>query len=264
MTFEEIRMLIPQYLSEQLTPGEKSALETELRSNTELREEMEELRSLWEGLGNLPEEQPSAALRARFYQKLNEVKAGRSGPVNHGFAWWKPGLAGLVRQVAVALAVFAIGMYLGHKDLPGQASTEEVKRLGSEVQTLRQTVALSLLERQSATSRLEGISWSSRVEQPDRGLVSALVEVLDRDPNINVRLAALDALGKFSGDAAIRKALVDAIPLQDSPLVQIALIDALVNLRDNAAARELQKLSRDASVNSAVRQRAQWGLDRLN
>jgi hypothetical protein len=264
MTSEEIRMLVPQYLSEQLTPADKNAFEAQLNSSPELRRELEELRELWEGLGELPQEQPSAAVRARFYQKLNEIKTGRNSPITHGFAWWKPGLAGLVRQVAIALVLFTLGIFIGRKDLTSSPSTEEVKRLGSEVQNLRQTVALSLLERQSATSRLEGISWSSRVEQPDRDLVSALLAVLDHDPNINVRLSALDALGKFADDATIRKALVNSIPLQDSPLVQIALIDTLVNLRDNAAAGQLQKLTTDTNVNAAVRQRAQWGLGQLN
>ncbi len=263
MTSEEIRELIPQYLSGQLKPAEKELFEAELHASAELRQEVEELRSLWQEMGSLPEEQPSAALRAGFYQKLSEIKSGRSRPVSGGFAWWKPGLAGLVRQATLALALFAVGLYLGRVTVGGQSSTAEVKRLGGEVQNLRQTVALSLLNRQSATSRLEGISWSSRVENPDRDLVSALLAVLDHDPNTNVRLSALDALGKFSGDANVRKAMVNALPRQDSPLVQIALIDALVHMRDNAAASELRKLKTNTEVNSAVRERAQWGLDRL-
>jgi HEAT repeat protein len=132
------------------------------------------------------------------------------------------------------------------------------------VQILRQTVALSLLERQSATSRLEGISWSSRVEHPDSDLVSALLSTLNSDPNINVRLSALDAVEKFSGDPTVRKALVESISHQDSPLVQIALIDAVVHMRDDTAATELRKLTGDREVNAAVRQRAEWGLQKLS
>jgi HEAT repeat protein len=46
--------------------------------------------------------------------------------------------------------------------------------------------------------------------------------------------------------------------------VQIALIDALVHIRDNAATGELRKISSNEEVNASVRQRAQWGLQRLN
>ena len=263
MTFEEIRLLIPQYLSGQLTPAEKDIFEAQLNGSAELRIEVEELRSLWNELGSMPEEHPSDALRARFYQKLNAITRERKRVADGGFAWWKSGLQGLVRQTTVAVAVFAVGLYVGRMNFGQSPGTQEVKRLDTEVQTLRQTVALSLLKRQSATSRLEGISWSSRVEHPDNDLVSALLSTLNSDPNINVRLSALDAVEKFSSDPAVRKSLVESIPRQDSPLVQIALIDAVVHMRDNTAATELRKLTGDQEVNAAVRQRAQWGLQKL-
>jgi hypothetical protein len=264
MTSEEIRALIPQYLSGQLSPAEKNAFEAQLSSNSELRVEVEELRYLWQEMGSLPEEQPSTALRARFYQKLSAVGRDYGRVPQGGFAWWKPGLQGLVWQTTLAVAIFALGMFVGRGDIVSHASGQEVQRLGTEVQNLRQTVALSLLDRQSAASRLEGISWSSRVEHPDRDLVSALLTTLNDDPNINVRLSALDAVEKFDGDPAVRKVLVDSLPTQDSPLVQIALIDAIVHMHDNGATGTLQKLRGDADMNAAVRQRAQWGLEKLS
>lgn len=264
MTFEEIRLLIPQYLSGQLTPAEKDIFEAQLNASPELRMEVEELRPLWDELGSIPEERPGDALRTRFYQKLNAIAGERNRVSDSGFAWWKSGLQGLVRQTMLAIAVFAAGLYIGRVNPGTSPGTQEVKRLDTEVQTLRQTVALSLLERQSATSRLEGISWSSRVEHPDSDLVSALLSTLNSDPNINVRLSALDAVEKFSGDPAVRKTLIESIPRQDSPLVQIALIDALVHMRANTAATELRKLSGDGRVNAAVRERAQWGLEKLS
>ncbi len=264
MTPEEIRLLIPQYLAGQLTPAGKEMFEAQLAASPELQAEVDELRSLWQELGSVPEAQPSEALRARFYQRLNVAANERRSYSEGGFAWWKPGLQGLVRQTAIAVVVFGLGLYLGRANFSPTAPTQEVKRLDTEVQTLRQTVALSLLERQSATSRLEGISWSSRVERPDADLVAALLTTLNHDPNINVRLSALDAVEKFSSDPTVRSALVNSIAQQDSPLVQIALIDALVHMRDNAAAGPLRKLSGDADANAAVRQRAQWGLQKLS
>jgi hypothetical protein len=263
MTSEELRYLIPGYVSGQLTSAEQALFEEQLRKSAELRAEVEELRSLWQGLELLPEEQPSAAMRARFYGKLNDLKSGRSRPLAGGFAWWKPGLPGLVRQLTLVLALFCLGIYVGRVSLSGRATQTEAAQLQNQVQSLRQTVALSLLDRQSATSRLEGISWGTQVARPDRDLLSALVSALDHDPNTNVRLASLDALEKFSADPTIRKALVNSISHQDSPLVQIALIDALVNVRDNSAAGEFRKLARDGAANAAVRQRAEWGLQKL-
>ena len=77
MTPEEMSLLIPQYLSGQMTPAEKDAFEAELGTNAGLRLEVDELRPVWEGLGSLPQEAPSPALRARFYQKLHDIQTGR-------------------------------------------------------------------------------------------------------------------------------------------------------------------------------------------
>ncbi len=263
MTSEEFHQLIPAYLSGQLTAAEKTLFEAQLSKNPDLRIEVAELQSTWEELGLLPAEQPSSAVRARFYQKLNDINQGRVRPFPGGFAWWKPGLSGLVRQVAIALVLFGFGLYVGRSNLNGSASKNEVTQLHTQVQDLRRTVALSLLDRQSPTSRLEGVSWSTQVERPDPELLSALSETLDHDGNVNVRLSALDALEKFSGDAMVRKTLVNSIRQQDSPLVQIALIDALVHIRDGGAAGELRKLTRDSGVNATVQQRARWGLEKL-
>jgi hypothetical protein len=264
MTSEEFHHMIPEYLSGRLTPAERTSFEAQLNQSPELRVEMEELRLTWLGLGLLGEEQPSAALRARFYQRLNDLNNGRSRPLTGGYAWWKPGLAGLVRQITIVLALFCLGMYVGRVSVTGHNSPVEAARLESQVQSLQQTVALSLLDRQSPTSRLEGISWSSRVARPDNDLLSALVRALNHDSNTNVRLASLDALEKFSSDPSVRRALVNSISVQDSPLVQIALIDALVQMRDNTAAGAFRKLTSDAEVNAEVRQRAQWGLHSLS
>jgi hypothetical protein len=58
--------------------------------------------------------------------------------------------------------------------------------------------------------------------------------------------------------------LINSIRQQDSPLVQIALIDSLVHIRDRGAADELKKLTEDRGLNSAVQERARWGLQKLS
>jgi HEAT repeat protein len=92
---------------------------------------------------------------------------------------------------------------------------------------------------------------------------TALLTALNHDANVNVRLSSVDALEGLAGDPAIRSALVDSIPTQESPLVQIALIDALVQIHDTAASVELVKISRDPAYNPNVRQRAGWGIQKL-
>ena len=259
MTFEEYRLLIPQYLCSELAPEERRVFEEELAVSAELRLETEELRALWEELGRLPEEQPSAAMRARFYQRLNALGREAAAPAPRRFTW----SFGPLAQVALGLFIFVLGIYVGRVKNEDPGRGDQMAQMSAQVQSLREMVALSLLDRRSATSRLEGVSWSSQVDQPNEQLLAALVAALNQDANVNVRLSSLNALERFTKNAEVRQALIDSVPRQDSPLVQIALIDSLVQTRNRDAEPALKKLTTDAEVNPAVRQRARWGIQKL-
>lgn len=260
MTPEEIRSLIPQYLAGQLNAAEQQSFSECMANDPSLNAEVTELEILWRDLGLLPAPEPSARLRARFYQELNAHVNPKPMAVP-ARAWWK---RAFVPQLLAACAVFGLGIGVGRLHRPDREPPSDVAQLQTQVDGLRRTVALSLMDKQSATSRLEGVSWVGQVDKPDQELLTALTTTLNHDPNINVRLASLDALEKFTSDATVRKALEQSIPTQQSPLVQIALIDALVHIRDNAAAQEFKRISGDKAIDAAVRQRAQWGLQKLS
>jgi hypothetical protein len=121
-------------------------------------------------------------------------------------------------------------------------------------------VTLSLLQQQSASERLKGVTSSSQIEQPGREVVSALIETLRNDSNVNVRLASVDALRRFGGRETVRRDVVAALPQQDSPLVQIALIDFLLEAQGPDAAMTLRRIAKDMMFDKAVRARAERGL----
>ena len=129
-------------------------------------------------------------------------------------------------------------------------------------------VTLSLLQQQSASERLKGVTSSSQIEQPGSEVVSALIETLRHDSNVNVRLASVDALRRFGGREAVRRDVVEALPQQESPLVQIALIDFLLEAQGPEAAGVLRRLADDMMLDKAVRDRARragcgrWGCER--
>jgi hypothetical protein len=81
---------------------------------------------------------------------------------------------------------------------------------------------------------------------------------------VDVRLAALDALRRYNTEPKVRKGLVDALQTQQSPLVQIALIDALVDLHESDAVQHIKKFEQTPNLNPTVRQRAQWGINKLS
>jgi hypothetical protein len=124
-------------------------------------------------------------------------------------------------------------------------------------------VTLSLLEQQSASERLRGVDYSSRVDQSDTQVLAALLHAVNHDANVNVRLAAVDALRKFAGNPAVKGSLDQSLVKQDSPLVQLALIDFIVDQRDKGALPSLTALERSPTADKNVKEKAVWGLAQL-
>jgi HEAT repeat protein len=101
------------------------------------------------------------------------------------------------------------------------------------------------------------------VEPTDSEVLGKLLEAVNGDPNVNVRLAAVDALHAFGSSAAARSKVLSSLEMQDAPLVQVAIIDLLVDLKERDAQPELRRLAENVSADAGVRQRAQWALERL-
>jgi hypothetical protein len=56
---------------------------------------------------------------------------------------------------------------------------------------------------------------------------------------------------------------MESLVRQKSPLVQIALIDLLVDIRDKEASNPMKGLIQEAGLNPEVRERADWALKQL-
>ena len=78
-----------------------------------------------------------------------------------------------------------------------------------------------------------------------------------------MRLAAADALAGSLDVPAVRDAFIASLDHQTSPLVQIAVIDALVQAREPGARSALQRLAGDSRTDATVRSRARWALRQL-
>jgi hypothetical protein len=263
MICERLKEQMPEYLSGTLDESAREKFLAHLESCANCHREVEELGAIWRGLEFLPSPQPNPAMRGRFMEMLEAYQFGlEQGSRRPPARKWLTGLwpGSPVWQAAFSAALIVIGIAAGHFTRGGSA---EVTQLKGEVESMRQLVTLSLLQQQSPSARMRGITYSYQVERPDTQVENALLFTVNHDSNVNVRLSAVDALQKYARVPEISRGLIEALPSQDSPLVQIALIDMLVQMNDGAAAPALQKLESDPAVNAAVRQRAGWGLRKL-
>jgi len=214
--------------------------------------------SVWDQLGELDEEVPHERLRARFHAGLAAYEARESRESRHWTerfldGWWQkqPALQfGLAATLAVA------GVLIG-RELPSPVDTE-VAALRAEVRT----VGLALLDHQSASERLLGIEWSQRTAQTPE-VVNALLERVQYDPNLSVRLAAVDALRAELDQPEVSAGLALALDRQESPLMQVALTDALLATGSDPGIEAVRAILSRESLDPTVRDYLQTALSEV-
>lgn len=269
MKCEEIGELLPDYLQGSLKAEQDGLVEQHIEECADCREEV----AIWKKLSLLPVEQPSEGSRERFEAMLHAYQTGRNDKASAGVArperttvWnWLRSPVGAVAWSAALLVVGVLaGNYLGNRAPRSNNSQNEIAAMHTELTNMKQMVVLSMLQQQSASERLQGVSYSRREDQLDPQVMSALVHTLRYDGSVDVRLAALDALSRHGAQPQVHKGVVDALQEQQSPLVQVALIDLMLEWRDPDAAQRLRNFVQTPNLNPTVKQRADWALSRLN
>ena len=259
MRCEDVQAHLPDHLAGALAPADAEQVDAHLQTCPSCATEFESAGDTWRHLAAIPAPRAdSAGMRARFDALLHAHQAPDVSPVHQRGRFWHYGL-----QAAAAAALVVIGVGIGRETAPEPPQDPQIAEMRTELREMRHMVTLSLLQQQSASERLKGVTYSSQVEQPGTDVVAALLDTLKYDVNVNVRLASIDALKRFSGDESVRRGAVETLPEQTSPLVQIALIDFLVELKSREATETLRRLSIDSMVDEAVRARAVQGLQVL-
>jgi putative zinc finger protein/HEAT repeat protein len=278
MNCARVKELSTDYITGELPGVLRAQIENHLAECASCREETRSSQAIWAKLSALPPVEPSPAMDARFEAMLASHTRGLgsskavASPLQRLIgcleALWPPRPAW---QFGIAILLFCLGLFLGNflallrpGALPSNAANERtLTQLREDVAGLKQMVTLSLLQQQSASERLRGVEWSQQLNAPDEQVLRALLAALDSDPNVNVRLAAIEALEQFASRAAIRQGLLAALPRQNSPLVQLELIRLFVELNEKDSVPVLRALLQDRQLNPTVRERAEWGLEQL-
>jgi hypothetical protein len=267
--------LYTESLAASLPGGDAAALSAHLAACDACRAEAAALRRVWEELERLPEELPGEEARQRFAANLapwletaqtaaaggaRQALARLGGALESWLERWLPRRP--LAQAGLAAATLALGVALGWghgfglwRGVGGGAAgpAAQIGELRDEVRSLSRLVTLSLLKQDSASERLRGVSFGRQAGAGDDRVLAALLDTLRHDPDVNVRLAAVDALAPVLGRPVVRDQMLQQVAAQRSPMVQIALIDLLLG-RDRAASqRRLTELAASPSLDGTVR-----------
>lgn len=295
---QHIEQYLADYLVNNLSPQQKVEIEAVLAQNPKKKEEWNEMLLLWNTLSPPASAEPTERLDTDFYALLAHEQRLQTKPTRS--LWQSPWLRYAALVVAL-LGVFLLGQQMADKQVvtnekrvtvyvpkivaqrvevpvymakASQKNTQENQEVLTQIATIKQEVEglqsgqeklmLAMLERESASDRLQAIAFSAEINNPDTVVLAALISTLDTDPNFNVRLASAEALTRFGNNRSVRLALVNSLLKQQDPVLQIELIELLTRLRERQAIPALTLLAQANYSSENVKNKAEEGLRLLN
>ena len=278
MKCEECQTNLLDYLTHKLSGETARAVEDHVAGCAACRAELTEVREAWEALGTLPEDEPGPELSAVFYAMLEEAKAeqARAGEFeaevaraprrerSRGFEGWLSGWwpRRPAYQFVTALVLLAVGLGIGLGLRPDDGHDIEVAILQAELDNMRQVLTLALVNQTASGDRLAAVNSIRKDEKATQPAVDALVFTLKSDPNVNVRLAAVDALSGFLDRASVRDEMNRSIVTQTSPMVQVSIIEALSGAEDEQLLQTLRSIAQDEQADPLVREHARGRIEK--
>lgn len=132
---------------------------------------------------------------------------------------------------------------------------------------VKAVVTATKVTRVSASDRLQMVSQELETDgltpEESNKVIRQLVKAMNQDNNVNVRLAAAEALYRFKDHKEARQAFIHALGSQTDPLMQITLIDIVIGLKEQKAVPQLQRLADEKNLLPIVKYKAQEGLGTL-
>jgi hypothetical protein len=155
------------------------------------------------------------------------------------------------------------------KPTVGEDLIENEKSVADEVSVFNEptTAGITNFDRKTVVAenlspeRIAAIYQVANSPQQQDQIIDQLIDVLNNDPNPNVRMSAIDALERFTAQQRVQFQLIQSLHRQDSPLLQSAMIDVLVRYNVVASAESLRKMLEEENLNPTVREQAEIALE---
>jgi len=265
----DVKSLLIDYLDGQLAPAIRDKVDEHLRGCMDCREEIVQFKKLFEEMASTKLERPSPALKENFnlmlQSELNisatmEMLKTKEEPkivkMRTGARWL---------QIAASILLVAGGMFAGMqlKNTPVAYSGTEITDLKEEVKEMKEAMLLNLLNEESASDRIRAVGYADEINNPDPKIIHALINTLNTDKNLNVRLAAINSLAKYSGNPLVVDSLIASLGKQTEPLLQIVLIKILTDQKQTKAIEPIKAILSNKQTLQPVKEIAEQGLKKV-
>jgi len=266
MEREKFQIWVMDYLSGAMDKEGKMKFDKFLKDHVGYDQQFHDISLAWSQMDNLETLEPSEKMDERFYKTLRnhiEKQEGTSEPLTNLFQTflvnlWKPQLAYGLLLLGMGLG---IGFYLNSNNTPELIKTILVS--DTETEEIREKLILTLLEQPSANKRLQGVSEANKIRKVDEKVIKALLQTLNNDSNVNVRLAAIESLVNYVENPFVREGLVQSIVRQDSPIVQVTLANLMVALQEKKSIEPFKKLIRTKELDKSVKEKIETSIQSI-
>jgi hypothetical protein len=255
MEKEKLESMLIDYIDGRLDDADRTKVEYELLHNVEAQKIYKQLKTVFTVIEEVPDLEPSEKVASEFNAFLkNEIQNERRTKLITITPWYY--------KVAAAIALTIVGAGVGYWISQQQSKDDELIAMKRELELTKQLVMSKLNDEQSASQRMLGVQAAYEVETSDMEITRALIKVMNEDPNSNVRLSAIKALAQFP-EEEVKKALIASLSVQTDPVVQIALIQLMVQMKEKGAVKSLQQIIDDEKTLPAVKDEAYASIFKL-
>lgn len=267
MERERLEGLLIDFIDGRLTESERREVKQLLSTDENVRVLYEQLKHVTTAMDRSADINPSTRLSRGFQQLLNEELAEQRAPKQKQ-VFLTPVVFRAAAAVLLVMVGVAVGYYVNRYNVQQErlaAIEKEKAEIEAENLKLKDNMLSLIGNENSASQRIRGVNVAlNEISYADDEVVSALVTTLNEDKNSNVRLAALEALSKFHQEPAVRKALVTSLSKQDDPVVQIALIQLMVKMKEKGVLKDLNRIIEDNNSIQPVKDEAHSGILKLS
>ena len=258
MDKQRIEKLIETFNTGKASPAEIGELETLIEKSAVELSALSDLKVLQDRIFDAAVPEPTSRLDNQFLQLISSHKPEARINWKQMFSW-----PNLVPRFSLAAVTLIAGLAAGYYLRPATSADPQIDQLSQQVTDLKEMMMLTLLQKESATDRLKAVNLTQEMSAASEKVTGALLSTLNNDSNVNVRLAALDALKAYTNDSDVRQSLIQSIARQESPLVQIALAELMAALQEKSSVKEFEKILKDDKTPRDIKKRIEENIDVL-
>lgn len=257
---DQIQPMLIDFVDKTLDAEKTLLVKQHLEACKKCSDEVDGLIILFGEMNKIENELPDNKLKQDFQAMLEAEKLKTGKVVAMRKANHQNRFQSNFGQIAAAITILLTGIFIG--SLLGERgnSENEVAEIKKEMMNMKEMLILSMLDQPVASERIIAASYLEEVNSPDENVLKALIKTMNTDQNSNVRMAALNALAKFTSDPLVADALVQSLSKQSDPIIQISMINILVKMHDLRAVNEMKQIIENASTNESVKKLAEEGI----